>query len=285
MTWVVAVVAACSVLASGIATRHVRRHLLHGSDAVPVLMMVPVYSAEALMAVACPPWAPLLEALRSAYEAYVLYAFLRMMVRRLHTGLPGVPHVWPVSRVLRSWEGDRFLCRCVRGTLQYSLLMAPAAVATLACWGANVYEKPSHFSPRAAYPWLALVRNASQLLAMYSLLLFYRAARAPLRPFRPLGKFAALKGIVFFTFWQGVLVTYLGWRGALPAGLAAAPAQRASALKHLLIAVEMVGFALQHRCVFPLSDFPVTAVFHLQSDGMTVRSLWDGMWSPEYGEL
>ncbi len=60
--WVVATVAACSVLASGIATRHVRRHLLHGTDAVPVLMMVPVYSAEALLAVACPPWAPLLEA-------------------------------------------------------------------------------------------------------------------------------------------------------------------------------------------------------------------------------
>lgn len=283
--WVVATVAACSVLASGIATRHVRRHVLHGTDAVPVLMMVPVYSAEALLAVVCPMWAPLLEALRSAYESYVLYAFMRMMVRRLHEDLPGVPHPWPAKRLLPSWEGDRFLRRCVRGTLQYSLLMPAAAVATMACWGANVYEKPSHFSPRAAYPWLALVRNASQLLAMYSLLLFYRAARAPLRSFRPLGKFAALKGIVFFTFWQGVLVAYLGYRGALPAGLAAAPAQRASALQHLLLAAEMVAFAVAHRCVFPLSDFPLTDVFNLQLESVTAATLWDGVWAPDYSEL
>ena len=240
--------------------------------------------AKALLAVAFPRWAPLLEVMRSAYEAYVLYAFLQMMLRRLHADLRGVPHAWPVRRVLRPWAGARLLCRCVRGTLQYSLLMAPVAAATLACWGADVYEKPSHFSPRAAYPWLALLRNASQLLAMYSLLLFYRAAREMLRPFRPLGKFAALKGIVFFTFWQSVLVTYLGYRGALPASLAPDPTQRSSALKHLLISIEMVGFALAHRSVFPLSDFPATAVFQLRS-GATLRSLWDGMCSPDYSEL
>jgi len=47
-----------------------------------------------------------------------------------------------------------------------------------------------------------IVSNASQVMAMYSLVMFYRATSHELSEIKPLYKFASVKAIVFFTFWQ-----------------------------------------------------------------------------------
>jgi hypothetical protein len=54
---------------------------------------------------------------------------------------------------------------------------------------------------------LAMITNVSVFLAFTGLLKFYHAVRDDLRWCQPFSKFMTIKGIVFLTFWQGLLIS------------------------------------------------------------------------------
>lgn len=56
------------------------------------------------------------------------------------------------------------------------------------------------FRGDVAFPYLIAVNNLSQFIAMYCLVMFYKASVAELRPMRPLPKFLCIKAVVFFSF-------------------------------------------------------------------------------------
>ena len=59
------------------------------------------------------------------------------------------------------------------------------------------------------YPYITIIINISQTLALYSLIAFYTNTKNELKPFKPLPKFIVIKLIVFFIFWQSVLMSGL----------------------------------------------------------------------------
>ena len=65
---------------------------------------------------------------------------------------------------------------------------------------------PHHY-PR--YIYITLVNNCSQMWAMYSLVMFYYSTREELEPWRPVGKFVCVKLVVFFTWWQSLVIAIL----------------------------------------------------------------------------
>lgn len=67
------------------------------------------------------------------------------------------------------------------------------------CELCGVYGE-SDFSPNVAFPYMIAFNNLSQFVAMYCLVLFYRANRAELKPMKPIGKFLCIKAVVFFSF-------------------------------------------------------------------------------------
>jgi len=58
-----------------------------------------------------------------------------------------------------------------------------------------------------------MIENVSVTLALYYLVLFYIVAHDPLQPFRPIAKFLCVKMIIFFTFWQGIVISALVFWG------------------------------------------------------------------------
>jgi Organic solute transporter Ostalpha len=55
--------------------------------------------------------------------------------------------------------------------------------------------------------FLAMITNVSVFLAFTGLLKFYHAVRDDLKWCQPFSKFMTIKGIVFLTFWQGLLIS------------------------------------------------------------------------------
>ena len=49
------------------------------------------------------------------------------------------------------------------------------------------------------FQYIMLINNLSQMVAMYCLVLFYKANRAELAPMKPIGKFVCIKFVVFLT--------------------------------------------------------------------------------------
>eukprot|EP00597_Dinobryon_sp_UTEXLB2267_P004535 CAMPEP_0170062902 /NCGR_PEP_ID=MMETSP0019_2-20121128/3962_1 /TAXON_ID=98059 /ORGANISM="Dinobryon sp., Strain UTEXLB2267" /LENGTH=341 /DNA_ID=CAMNT_0010269181 /DNA_START=583 /DNA_END=1605 /DNA_ORIENTATION=+ len=58
----------------------------------------------------------------------------------------------------------------------------------------------------AIYLYECLVTNMSQLWALYCLIFFYFAMKEELAVWRPVGKFLCVKMVVFFTWWQSIVI-------------------------------------------------------------------------------
>lgn len=236
-------------------TRHtVRAHLRLGqqrprlcTNIVRILLLPPIYALEAALSLALPAWAPLFVMFRGLCEAGVVAAFLQFLVEVLPPFdiLAKHPHLFPMHVCMAPWSARRIMI----GILQYTAVMAVLWPITLFAWAGNVYVQPSKFSSRAAYVYCAFVRNASQMLAMYSLLMFYRAMHRELRGTvaRPWLKLACIKLIVFFTFWQSLLLAWLEHCGTIDP-------DTAEYLADTVVSIEMACFAGMHRLAFDAID-------------------------------
>ncbi|CAM9820418.1 unnamed protein product [Phaeothamnion confervicola] len=117
------------------------------------------------------------------------------------------------------------------------------AVASLAALGRGVYFT------RAYQTALLVIYNVSYSTALYCLVLYYLAIKPLLAAHKPVQKFLAVKSIVFFTFWQSVLVTLLP----------GVSTEQALLWNDFILCVEMVPFGLLLNHAFPYTEFVVNA--------------------------
>lgn len=112
----------------------------------------------------------------------------------------------PLKRV--HWTSPFFL-QCKFGVLQYVLLKILCTAAVMILEKYDIY-KEGDFTPKGGYLYICLLTNTSQCWALYCLIIFYYATKNELAPIRPVGKFLAVKSLVFFTWWQslGIAILY-----------------------------------------------------------------------------
>merc|ERR1712166_506264 len=100
------------------------------------------------------------------------------------------------------------------------------------------------------------------MTALYFLSMFYFDFRDELSDWNPLSKFACIKLVVFFTYWQGLTVSILVYSGLLsqisPAISSISTGELSEGLQNLLITIEMVGFATVHYYAFGVRQFMVS---------------------------
>jgi len=72
---------------------------------------------------------------------------------------------------------------------------------------------------------------------------------------RPLGKFLCIKGVVFFTWWQGVIIFYLRAHGIIGDLGNWSSEDVAYGLIDYCIVVEMVGFAIAHSYTYTYKEY------------------------------
>lgn len=168
-------------------------------------------------------------------------------------------HTFPLRLILNPWVlGEDFMLQCKHGVLQYVVFKIVASTLTLLFESLNIYGE-GQFHWMVAYPYLVIFQNVSVCYALYCLVMLYSAVDEELRHpinWHPLGKFLCVKGVVFFCWWQGVLIFYLEAHGIITgAGSQWSAQDVANELIEYCIVFEMVLFAIAHSYTFTYKEY------------------------------
>jgi Organic solute transporter Ostalpha len=171
---------------------------------------------------------------------------------------PPLPHLRPLHLLMEPWKmGTPFIKKVQTGVLNYVVLRPITAVLGFLLEPLGKYTA-GDVDPRNAYVYLALINSVSQAWALYCLIQLYRAVSADLTGVRLLAKFVCVKGLVFFTFWQGLLVALLLRLGLIQRALRPhtdTPAMLAVRIQNFLICCEMLFFSVAHAYAFSAAEF------------------------------
>mmetsp|Transcript_32792 Transcript_32792/g.28761 ORF Transcript_32792/g.28761 Transcript_32792/m.28761 type:complete len:208 (+) Transcript_32792:2-625(+) len=106
------------------------------------------------------------------------------------------------------------------------------------------------------YWTITIILNLSITLAVTALIMFYHAFEHELAEHRALAKFLCIKGVVFFAFWQGIILQVLEHYEIVHADRWYTEEQVAEAIQNLLVCIEMgLLFAPVHSYAFPYSPY------------------------------
>jgi hypothetical protein len=258
-----------------LALHEVLLHLLHWRSPLQtyycrILLMAPLYAVEAWLALRFREQAVYFTVARELYEALVIRDFYTLLMYALSNGSGRVDVVTakclaagkrethmlaPLCNV-RPWRVDNgeFFRKTRVGVFQYVVVRSIMAVATfLAEWNGTLGE--GSYSFRTLYVYNVVILNASQFVAMWSLLSLYHECADLLEPIKPLGKFLSVKAVVFLSFWQSMLLSALVSLGILTGTTEWSTDEVATGLQDLLICIEMCGAAIAHHYTFSVEDF------------------------------
>lgn len=250
--------------------------------------MVPVYSLTSFLSLRFTQFSLYFDTLREWYEAYALYNFMALVLRFLLRNYdlryvleykPHQSHIFPFCCLAPFPPGLPFIASCKSGVVQYCFVRTLTTLVALVTQLTDRYHE-GEFDFRYAYLYLVFINNISQIWAMYCLILLYYTMRVELRPLSPMLKFAAIKFVVFLTFWQSVLLALLVWTKVLEPNDAWAwktPKELSNGLQAFVIIIEMFALSLMHHHAFPVAPFIAGGFnqFGTSSWSQQIRSLWD----------
>ena len=243
---------------------------------VRIILMVPIYAVQSWLSLRFHHARIYIDTIRNLYEAFVIASFVYYLIellggeeamvsilRRKVRDDPSLArhlghHTFPLSLVLEPWElGVEYMLQCKHGVLQYVVAKMGVTIMTYIFQLLGIYGE-GQFVWTSPYPYLAFSMNISVMYALYCLVKLFHAVQDELRypiNWHPLGKFLCVKGIVFFTWWQGVLIFYLKAHGVIEDVGSWTGDEVANGLIDYCICVEMVGFAIAHSFTFTYKEY------------------------------
>lgn len=239
----------------------------------PLGFQVPLYSVQSWLSLRFHgPARVYIDTLRDLYEAYVIQSFVYYLIELLggedrmaeilarkddHFGEHG-KFMKKLLRIERWQMGQDFLLQVKHGVLQYVVIKTfLTLLTTFVLLPSGLYGEGT-FSWDYAYAYLTVILNISVLYAMYCLVKLFHAVKSDLRSpvdWHPLGKFLCVKGVVFFTWWQGVGIYFLKSQGVIDDIGNWSGEDVANGLIDYLVCVEMTFFSIAHMFTFTYRDY------------------------------
>lgn len=159
---------------------------------------------------------------------------------------------------LTPWQmGSDFVFKCKTGVFQYVVVRFFNSILTMILFTLGLYKEGS-FSISQPFLWITAVNFCSQSWALYSLLLFFLCAHKELHGMRPFSKFACIKLIIFFSWWQALLIGIMVRAGRINQGYGHSAQEIAVFIRATLISAEMVLAAVAFVYAFPVNEFALS---------------------------
>lgn len=261
-------------------TAHVRRFKrpFVQRKILAILWMSPIYSITSWLSLVFPKYEGYLAIIKDLYEAYVVYQFLSFLISVLGRGdrdavvdllAKHADHLEPPIRCCGCFRGkypfgdpralaDAVLMQCQVFTMQFVFFKPVTAIGLFTCDKLGYYAN-GPFDYESASFWLKIVQNVSVFMAFSGLLKFYHAVQDDLGWCRPFPKFMCIKGIVFMTFWQSVVIGFLATSTDIASGGkdddSGDPGIWGKQAQNFLICLEMLLFSIAHFYCFPTEEW------------------------------
>uniref|UniRef100_V5E396 DUF300-domain-containing protein n=1 Tax=Kalmanozyma brasiliensis (strain GHG001) TaxID=1365824 RepID=V5E396_KALBG len=187
---------------------------------VRLLVMVPVYSIVSFLSYLFYKEALYYQTIRDCYEAVLVTSFFYLILA--YTGdtraeqhavfrnieLEDRFWVWPLGSWKYKPEGLHFLWLMKICVLQYAIIRPLCTFIAVGTEYFGYYCLHS-WMPWFTHVWCAFFISVSVTVAMYCLIQLYMPIRKLVDPYKPILKFLAVKTIVFLTFWQDTMLSFL----------------------------------------------------------------------------
>jgi hypothetical protein len=151
-------------------------------------------------------------------------------------------------------KAEAVLDQCQRYAMQFVLLRPLTAIAWLV---SNQLVEPTKFlDPTTPQLYITIVTNISIFFAFRGLVRFYHATRSNLAWCDPWPKFLCIKGVVFMTFWQKMVLSFVV-NVAFPDKFDSQEEADDFVVRaqNFLICLEMLFSAVAHCFVFPPDEW------------------------------
>ncbi|KAG0347877.1 hypothetical protein BG004_006673 [Podila humilis] len=261
----------CTVISTAISLVLIWRHLQYYTKPnqqryiVRMLLMVPIYAISSWFSFVYVREAVYFESIRILYEAFVIASFLILMLQYLGDSLEDQKRALRQHKKTERWffpmcclkynpSRPHFLQFMKWGILQYVPLVVVATILTIVLQYYGWYCESS-WNPKFGHAWILIINTTAVTVATYFLIMFYFTIREDLREYDPFYKFMAVKLVVFFSFWQMVLVEGLVYFGYIHATTYWSTTDISVGICAVLIDIEMVAFALMHVKAFSYKPY------------------------------
>ncbi|KAJ3035835.1 hypothetical protein HDV00_003370 [Rhizophlyctis rosea] len=254
--------------------------------------MVPIYTIGSCLSFRLFWLAPYIDIVRDCYEAFVVYAFFVLLqnyfagsfqeqVKRLK-GKPKQKVLAPFCCFSINPSGQTFLVTVRLLCLQY---VALRPTATIIAFILNYFHAlcPLSGSPKHGQFWITAINFISSTVAVYGLFTFYFTIHNDIKEHQPLWKMIAVKFVIFFAFFQSIVLSLLNTAGVLkPIGQISAE-DVSTLIQNFLVCFEMVVAAGIHLKAFGWREFVLRPVG--STDGRKGKGRVGGAEAKGGGEL
>ncbi|KAJ0983719.1 hypothetical protein J5N97_011974 [Dioscorea zingiberensis] len=231
-----------------------------------IILMAPIYAIDSFVGLldiqGSEAFFTFLDAVKECYEAFVIAKFLALMYSYLNISISKniVPDEIKGREVHHSFPMTLFQPHSVKlnhhtlkllkyWTWQFVIIRPVCSVLMIALELLGWYTS-----------WISwaftIILNISVSLALYALVVFYHVFTKELALHKPLAKFLCIKGIVFFCFWQGVVLEALTTAGIIRSHHFWLDVEHIQvALQNVLVILEMVIFSVIQQYAYPVTPY------------------------------
>ncbi|KAG9244416.1 organic solute transporter Ostalpha-domain-containing protein [Calycina marina] len=248
-----------------------QRHIIR------ILFMIPVYAASSFLSIYYYWHAVYFEVISECYEAFAIASFFALLCHYiapdLHEqkayfrGISPKPWVLPLNWFRACCCGDRGPWRIPRsgltwfnviwtGVYQYCFMRVTMMIVSVVTQYFGRYCESSN-EPQFAHIWVLLLESLAVTIAMYCLIQFYIQLKDDLKAHSPLLKVAAIKLVIFLSFWQSFMISILTSSTlniVEPTKYVAYPDLKIG-IPSLLLCIEMALFSILHIFAFPYKPY------------------------------
>jgi len=206
----------------------------------------------------------MIDTTRDCYEAFVLYSFVMLLIeycggdRKLVIRFEmkeRISHPFPFNFCFAKFRATQGFLRFVKGgMLQFVIIRPMASIAALILDATSLYHE-NYYGLDDGFLYVFMVNNVSFSVALYALVLFFISTEEILERFRPYPKFICVKLVIFFSFWQGILLFLLVKLDYLHGSKHFNSEHMAITIQEFLICIEMFIASIAHKLAFDYTQY------------------------------